>query len=419
MKNLKFKSVFIAIIVTIITINHSFSQQSNSEKNIVYVNSNLSSNGDGTSWKSAFNSLETALAKAKANTEIWVTQGTYVPERKVTGNQKRDFSFQLKNNISLLGGFKGTELKSDERNWKENKTILSGDLNKDDETDQNLSDNCFHVVTGNGTNRTAIIDGFIITGGNANMDEWPNDGGGGMNIEEGSPTIKNCIVTNNKAFADGAGIRVWGDSNPTISFCLFSKNQSVQEGGGLMNGPGSHTKVFNCIFKNNKVGEDGAGMYNNETTNQVIANCLFYNNEATLTGGGMYNVNGSAPLIVNCTFVNNVAKEVGGGMSNRDSNPKLRNCILWGNTAPKNMEINDLRSTPDIAYSIVSGGYNGTNIIDSNPNFKGNGFELTDKSPAINSGTNSVFPEDLKIDLNGKDRIIDDAIDLGAYEFKK
>ena len=29
------------------------------------------------------------------------------------------------------------------------------------------SDNSYHVVTGSGTNNTAILDGFIISGGNA------------------------------------------------------------------------------------------------------------------------------------------------------------------------------------------------------------------------------------------------------------
>ncbi|WP_299550598.1 right-handed parallel beta-helix repeat-containing protein [Seonamhaeicola sp.] len=408
----------IMLILLVCTLSLGFAQQS-SIKNIIYVNSSLSANGDGSSWKTAYNSLETALLRASIKSEIWVAKGIYYPERKVTGKDNRDRSFHLKNNVTLLGGFNGTEETRNQRNWKINITTLSGDLNQDDESAQNLSDNAYHVVTGNGTNQTAVIDGFTISGGNADQDEWPNDGGGGINIEEGSPTIKNCTITNNRAFADGGGIRVWGDSNPSISFCLFIKNESVQEGGGLMNGPGSHTKVFNCIFRNNKTGEDGAGMYNNETTHQVIVNCLFYDNEATLTGGGMYNVNGSAPLIVNCTFANNTAKEVGGGMSNRDSNPILRNCILWGNKAPKNFEINNLRSTPDIAYSIISGGYNGMKIIDVDPEFSDNRFELSNNSPAIDSGINEVFPNDISIDLNGNSRINDNIIDLGAYEFYK
>ena len=47
-------------------------------------------------------------------------------------------------------------------------TILSGDLAEDDEPNfVNNSDNSYHVVTGSGTNSTAILDGFTITAGNA------------------------------------------------------------------------------------------------------------------------------------------------------------------------------------------------------------------------------------------------------------
>ena len=69
-------------------------------------------------------------------------------------------------------------------------TILSGDLNSDDGPDfLNNGENSYHVVTGSGTDPTAIFDGMTITAGNANGDFPENCGGGMLNIN-GDPTVK-------------------------------------------------------------------------------------------------------------------------------------------------------------------------------------------------------------------------------------
>ncbi len=67
------------------------------------------------------------------------------------------------------------------------------------------SDNSYHVVTGSGTNATAILDGFTIRGGNANG-SFPDDGGGGMLNDPGDPTIRNCTFTRNSGSTFGGGL---------------------------------------------------------------------------------------------------------------------------------------------------------------------------------------------------------------------
>jgi hypothetical protein len=218
---------------------------------IIYVSANAKSSGDGQSWQSAYNSLQKALEQAEPNAEIWVATGIYRPDKKTGGKSKRNMSFQLKNNVPILGGFEGNEAKSVQRNWLNNKTVLSGDLKGNDKPGGEMGDNCFHVLTGNGTDSTAILDGFIISGGNANKKKWPDDGGGGMNNHDGSPTVRNCIFENNYCFADGGGMRNWGECAPRIVNTVFRENRSEQEGGGMMNGPGSATLVLNCTFHNN------------------------------------------------------------------------------------------------------------------------------------------------------------------------
>jgi hypothetical protein len=250
MQKLNIKNMIFTIALSLLMISCSID-----DNHIIYVNAKSPAGGDGISWQTACNNLQDALDKAVKGSELWVASGTYIPILKVGGDSERNKSFQLKNGVTLYGGFRGDEKSLDGRDWQENNTILSGDLNGDDQGIKNKSDNSYHVVIGNSTDSTAILDGFIISGGNANAESWPDDGGGGMSNHNGSPMIKNCTFVGNAAFADGGGMRNWGDTNPQIRNCVFTENKAIQEGGGMMNGPGSAPQVVNCIFFSNTSGE--------------------------------------------------------------------------------------------------------------------------------------------------------------------
>ena len=138
----------------------------------IYVDA--SQNGDGSNWTDAYQSLQTALGSVTADTttEIHVAQGTYYP----TTGTDRMISFQLANCVSIYGGYPtggGT------RDWKTYVTTLSGDI----ATPSDDSDNSYHVVFGDGTesaiNNTAILDGFVISGGNADLRSNTDYKGGG------------------------------------------------------------------------------------------------------------------------------------------------------------------------------------------------------------------------------------------------
>ena len=389
-------------------------------QNIIYVKTDATIGGDGSSWEMAFNDLQDALNKAEPNSEIWVAIGVYIPKQTVGGTEERKKSFQLKNGIALFGGFIGDETDLEERNWEINKTILSGDL-KNNDANNIYDDNSYHVLHGNGTDSTAIIDGFVVTGGNANFDVWPDDGGGGMNNDNGSPTIRNCTFKLNKAFADGGGMRNWGEnSKPTVINCVFINNSATQEGGGMMNGPGSKPTVLNCLFTENMAGEDGGGMYNNESYNSDIINCVFYSNSASLTGGGMYNVNGSNPNIINCSFSLNNAEQGGGAIANNNGFPELNNSILWNNSSPTDSEIHNFNSSKTIVnYSFISGGYEGINNFDKDPLFLDPSLQLSSESSCIDAGDNDAVYDWVKTDHSGNPRIQNRRVDMGAFEFSK
>ncbi len=124
--------------------------------------------GDCLSWVNACE-LQTALGVAVSGDEIWVAAGTYKP----TSGTDRTISFVLKNGVAIYGGFAGTETTLGGRDPAANPTILSGDLNGDDNAnvqsdEPTRADNSYHVVSSSGMTSTAILDGFTITAGNAN-----------------------------------------------------------------------------------------------------------------------------------------------------------------------------------------------------------------------------------------------------------
>jgi len=135
-----------------------------------FVNSTAGGANDGTSWADAYTEVQSALANAGCS-EVWVAAGTYTP----TSGNDRTATFQLLNGVALYGGFAGTETARDQRNPAANDTILSGDIG----TPGDKSDNSYHVVTGSGTNSSAVLDGFTATAGNANGDFPVNAGAGG------------------------------------------------------------------------------------------------------------------------------------------------------------------------------------------------------------------------------------------------
>jgi len=147
----------------------------------IFVDVNASGANNGSSWIDAYIYLQDGMNEAASvakPVEIWVAKGTYAPDKgvgKTVGD--RASTFQLISGVTIYGGFPpgGGLWESRDPNLYE--TILSGDLSGNDAnvsdpcdllTEPTRSENSYHVVTGSGTDSTAILDGFKITAGNAN-----------------------------------------------------------------------------------------------------------------------------------------------------------------------------------------------------------------------------------------------------------
>jgi len=157
----------------------------------------------------------------------------------------------------------------------------------------------FYFRSGEGPD--SVINGIYI---------W-NGHGGGIVCNQSSPTIINCVLSNNTTGIYGGGMQNLYNSNPTLIDCLFIQNSAG---------------ITNSEFGN------GGGMYNLLNSNPTLINCEFYQNHANYQGGGIYN-EGSSPTLIKCSFYENTSKNGGGIYNFSNSNPALSNCIFVDNTA--------------------------------------------------------------------------------------
>ncbi|MGB9625547.1 MAG: PKD domain-containing protein [Phycisphaerae bacterium] len=382
---------------------------------IVYVKAGAAGANNGTSWADAYTDLQAALTAATAGTEIWVAAGTYKPtaETPDPGNPEvvRGKTFQLKNGVAVYGGFAGSETLRTQRNPTANPTFLSGEIGA-----AGKDDNSFVVVTGSGTDATAVLDGFTITAGNAMGSTI--ESGAGMYNEYGSPTVANCCFMGNYA-RYGGGMRNEGGS-PRITNCEFTGNAASSSGGALANVTGSRPVLIGCTFSGNSAGYGGAIW--NYASAPSLTNCVFGGNVAT-DGAAMRNEANSAPTLVNCTVSANQATVNGGGLWNTDSTPVVINCILWANSsiADRTQAAQIGGSAPAISYSCVegwTGSLGGTGNIGTDPLFAAtNDFRLRTGSPCIDKGSNAALPAGVTTDRDGQPRIFNAVVDMGAYEF--
>ncbi len=362
---------------------------------VIYVNqANVNPTQDGLTWATAYSNLQSALLAPPSGAQIWVAQGTYKP----TTTKTQTIYFNIPNGAMLFGGFVGTEVAQSQRNFKNNPTILSGEIG----SISTVSDNSYHVVTFVGANNTTRLDGFTITGGNASL------------VTDRARAIPSSAILP-VSINDGGGIALDNGSSPMIINCRIINNDGIV-GGGLFATNGSNPRVMNCVFMGNQA-TFGGGVYH-LGSNPTYNNVLFAGNKAM--GGAVYN-NGSNPTLTNVTIAGNGG--FNGAIFNSASSPTVKNSIIYGNIMP----FNDTQSV--VTYSIVEGGFTGVGNLNLNPQFvsltpyglspntSGN-YQLTNTSPAIDAGENgaiSLIDTDL---LDNLRRYNGGIVDMGAYEFQ-
>ncbi len=396
-----------------------------------YVKHDANGSNNGSSWASAYTRLQTALAHAACG-EIRVARGIYIP----TDDADTSISFNIRPGQRVYGGFIGTELHLDQRDPAANRTVLSGDLDGDDDTDAdgvlvNVTDrngnNSWRIVLMDGTtsagNITAntVLDGFAITAA-------------------GSDSFGAGLYCNGR----GSG----SECSPTLRNLLFSANAGDAAGGLFNNGSNggrASPTLVNVTFRNNRAwmgagAMENRGWFNGDASPSLI-NVTFSGNWITAMINDAGNGGRSSPSLNHVTFHGNsdrfsAASMLNLGIGDGISEPVLTNVIMWGGqlTIPEeadcpgstHAEICNLHAEPVISASLIAGGcpaggYCGIDVLDADPMLA----PLADNggatptllpaadSPAIDAGNDEDCPE---TDQRGVSRPQGSGCDIGAVE---
>ena len=327
---------------------------------------------DGRSWENAYLTLREALEYASINDYIWVAEGVYTPDARLSHALHTD-------SIEIYGGFNGTERYLYERDFAKHPTILRG---------AGAS-----VVTIDNALTSARLDGFIIEGGNA-------DRGGGIYAD--SPvTIANSIIRNNQA-TDGGGIYI----------------------------ASGNAVLYNVVLSGNTAMHGGA-MFNRNAS-LMLTHVTISGNRASATGGGMYNSNAS-PTIRNSIIWDNRAPE-SANAHNQASTPVFSHCLIEGANGSGASWVTAIGT--DGGGNLGNNPLFRKKGFASDGSMQQGDYHLSGSSPAIDRGLNAHAldirvrwnvalqtkeelspPEILPYDLDNLTRIDYQYADMGAYEY--
>ncbi len=268
------------------------------------------------------------------------------------------------------------------------------------------------------------LSGFKITNGLA-------DKGGGLFLYESGIAVTDCLVELNSANYLGGGI--YANLSPAkINNCVVRNNVSglgteyaVQAGGGIYS-YFSPLEIDRCVVEKNGVKQAGYPWWGGgltlhgshpTLTNTLVAKNFLESTSQYKLGAGIFALFGS-PAIVNCTIADNFVEPDPfylrvGGIGAVECGIAVVNCILWGN----GVDLLDAKAQ----FSVVGTPpkwAEGRGNITLDPQFvdaASGDYRLKDTSPCIDAGWN-LYSEGLETDLDGKTRILNGVVDMGAYE---
>ena len=353
------------------------------------------------SWEHASTNIYDALALATSNDTLWVADGVYrEPELVIPPDVT----------VRSVHGASSTVI------------------------DAGAGHRCVHLQT------NTALEGFTITGGFA-------DTGAGVKMERGAE-LRHCRVAGNAAIRKGGGVHcvsggkilhceiagnavsgtdggggVFLDYGGEVAFCNVVSNRAAQRGGGILMDRGGGV-IHNSIIEGNFARYGGGVMFfttaGSGYESGEMNNCLVRGNLAGFRGGGVYaNLGGE---LYNCTIVDNVASNRGGGVywSIDDFGfGAAANSIVYYNQAPEGPEVYNYEGHGLMVYCCTSPNP-GHGSFSDEPGFvdrPGGNYRLTANSPCVEAGNNlHVLTSDL--DLDGQQRIENQWVDVGAYEFR-
>ena len=405
----------------------------------------------GRSFYTSFSTLEDALGyirsmreKGLANDntefEILIAGGTYKPSNERTTNadvthDQRLYSFEVPQNVSIYGGFVGTEkytsgsvesipgmsdtftnIEGDDKDltvilnarsysdfnqnginepWElANQTILSGQINV-----SSTAQNAYHVVFTSTTAATTVdsvvLDGLTVMYGQTDdalsyaTKEDEQGRGGGIYSNGVTYTISRCRLLNNTAVRGGAVFVRNADLN--LSGCILAGNKTVTN-----------------MSSDKKLTSRGGAAYVSgidKAVNLRAVNTLWANNESAEEGGaigtnyadGLTTYHDPLLYIMNNTFVRNKAV-TNPVIYAHNGKSHIVNTLIWGNVGETYQDLTDLSNIYDVSHCASDVDYVGKfaptntdkNILLSTDNMNDEGPRFTNPSTTAGVAGNSA-----------------------------
>lgn len=296
-----------------------------------YVKTTGSASNSGTSWSDPL-TLDAALSIAQQATDdvIHIAAGVYTPTELIvteteTPTTDRDKTFEISENITLIGGYPEDATAESQPNSKVNETILSGDLGGGTKVYHTL------VITAPPVEGQKVtISGITIKNGQA-------DGSGtvaatnnnfkiGRGLAGGVCVIKSTAEFNDCNIQDNSGnmasaFSTLSYADVTFNRCDIFNNTTNGNGTVYVNSPyetmpetALPTLTLNeTNIYNNSISGTGAGLYTYQYCNVYIINSAIYNNLASTNGhAGAYLRQGAQGYMINSTVYGNDATGRGG-----------------------------------------------------------------------------------------------------------
>lgn len=401
--------------------------------------------GGGSSWDNHLTSVVVAVGAAKTykeknpskHVQIWIAGGTYtIPA-----------TLELSNDVSIYGGFAGTEKSLDERQKKANgqpwefvnETILDGagaiqlfNQKESFSTTTYVDGLTFQNAKGTGKGGAMYIQSNVMIQYCKFLNNTTSGNGGAINFV-GSGTISKAVYSyfyGNSASNGGAIFTE--NSKADIENCWVEKNKAEKRGGGIYTYQGTVRNSY--IYQNHSDGNEaslggGGGLYGRDGGR--FDNCIVIGNTSNRGAGIMAGLNPGYSFVTNifnCVVADNRGSESGAGLHaspcKSEYGLKAYNTILWNNT---------LNSKPGARMELVQlfncALQNGAGIdenVDQNciaiaTADKASAFDEEWKpvegSPCIDAGTTSGITL-MDTDYAGNKRISNYKVDIGAYEYQ-
>ena len=165
--------------------------------------------------------------------------------------------------------------------------------------------------------------------------------GGGIYVSDGTLTMDNCTVRENRTISKGGGIFACNSAKVILTNCAIKSCETTSEGSGT-GGGGIYNENATIEIEGGEIsdcsaGRTGGGIYNYSGTLSV-SGCSFLRCKTIAnSGGGICNSSGCIATVTDCSFTSCVAKLQGGGIRNAGtltiSNVTYSECVAGNGDA--------------------------------------------------------------------------------------